>query len=83
MKENRWKDRYTRIMTITWESPLDNVQPNQDGSYFDLLIGNTVTIYRGGPESRSGKLLDVQSDYMTLYTPNKAVISLSIRTCKN
>ena len=49
-------------------------QSKHDGSYFDFLIGKMVTIYRGGPESRSGKLLDVQSDYMTLYTPNKAVI---------
>src|SRR4051812_5756761 len=59
MKDNRWKDRY---------KVYDN---NMD---LDFLIGKMVTIHRGGPESRSGKLLDVQSDYMTLYTPNKAVI---------
>ncbi len=45
-----------------------------DRSYFDALKGKTVTIYRGGPESKSGKLLDVQSDYLTLYTQNNGVI---------
>ena len=53
----------------------DKPHSNHDGSYFDFLIGKMVTIFRGGPESRTGKLLDVQCDYLTLYTPpNKAVI---------
>ena len=36
-------------------------------SFLESLKGKTVTIYRGGPESKSGKLLDVKSDYVTLY----------------
>ena len=73
MKKNRWQDRYKDYDHYMWISTY-NPQSNHDGSYLDFLIGKMVTIYRGGPESRSGKLLDVQSDYMTLYTPNKAVI---------
>lgn len=34
------------------------------------LMGKYVTVYRGGPESKSGKLIDVQSDYITLYSNN-------------
>lgn len=36
-------------------------------SFLMALKGKTVTIYRGGPESKTGKLLDVQEDYITLY----------------
>ena len=73
MKDNTSKDP-NKENDNYMEKPNYNVQPKHDGSYFDQLIGNTVTIYRGGPESKSGKLLDVQSDYMTLYTSDKAVI---------
>ena len=73
MKDNRWKDRYKDNDNYKGKSNY-YAQPKHDGSYFDFLIGKMVTIYRGGPESRTGKLLDVQSDYMTLYTPNKPVI---------
>lgn len=39
-------------------------------SFLEDLRGNEVTIYRGGPESRTGKLVDVQSDYITLCVDN-------------
>lgn len=35
-------------------------------SFLEALKGKTVTIYRGGPESKTGKLLDVKDDYITL-----------------
>ncbi|MGG1689639.1 hypothetical protein [Heyndrickxia ginsengihumi] len=37
------------------------------------LIGQNVTIYRGGPESKSGVILDVQKDYLALYTQQEIV----------
>src|SRR3954453_12313575 len=58
---NIWKDRYKKDRY----KQVENI---------DSLKGKMVTIYKGGPESKSGKLLDVQSDYLTLYTQNKAVI---------
>ena len=39
-------------------------------AFLESLKGKTVTIYRGGPESKTGKLLDVQSDYVTLCAQN-------------
>jgi spore coat protein B len=39
-------------------------------AFLESLKGKVVTIYRGGPESKTGKLLDVQSDYVTLYAQN-------------
>lgn len=41
----------------------NSVEPN---AYLATLKGKRVTIYRGGPESRVGRLLDVQSDYVAL-----------------
>lgn len=38
------------------------------------LIGKTVTVYRGGPESKTGKLLDVQSDYLVLFVESEAAM---------
>ncbi|MFC3884193.1 spore coat protein [Bacillus songklensis] len=35
-------------------------------SFFTPLVGKVVTVYRGGPESKTGILLDVNSDYLTL-----------------
>jgi spore coat protein B len=40
---------------------------NSYHAFLESLHGKTVTIYRGGPESKTGKLLDVQTDYVTLY----------------
>lgn len=39
-------------------------------SFLQSLKGKQVTIYRGGPESKSGVLLDVQQDYVTVYAQN-------------
>ena len=39
-------------------------------SYLEKLKGRMVTMYRGGPESKAGILLDVKSDYVALYTQN-------------
>jgi spore coat protein B len=46
--------------------------PNLDSyhSFLQSLIGEEVQVYRGGPESKQGKLLDVQSDYITVYAQN-------------
>ena len=39
-------------------------------SFLMALKGKTVTIYKGGPESKQGRLLDVKPDYITLYAQN-------------
>ncbi|WML53022.1 spore coat protein [Neobacillus sp. PS3-12] len=46
--------------------------PNLDSyhSFLQSLIGEEVQVYRGGPESKTGKLLDVQSDFITVYAQN-------------
>jgi spore coat protein B len=46
--------------------------PNLDSyhSFLQSLIGEEVQVYRGGPESKKGKLLDVQSDFITVYAQN-------------
>ena len=74
---NRWQDRY-KDYDHYMEKSTNNPHSNHDGSYFDFLIGKMVTIYRGGPESRTGKLLDAQYDYLTLYTPQQGCNLLSI-----
>ena len=81
MKDNTSKD-HNKDNDNYMEKPNSNVEPKRDSSYLDHLIGNTVTFYRGGPESKNGKLLDVQSDYMTLYTSDKAVIYYQSEHCK-
>ncbi|MGX1982869.1 spore coat protein B [Thermolongibacillus altinsuensis] len=40
------------------------------------LIGKNVTVYRGGPESKTGRLIDVQSDYLTLLVENQQEVSV-------
>ncbi|MDP4087536.1 MAG: spore coat protein [Bacillota bacterium] len=39
-------------------------------SFLMALKGKTVTIYKAGPESKKGKILDVKPDYITLYAQN-------------
>ncbi|MDP4087356.1 MAG: spore coat protein [Bacillota bacterium] len=39
-------------------------------SFFATLKGKTVTIYKGGPESKKGKLLAVNPDFITLLVEN-------------
>ena len=83
--KNDWQDRYRDYKQDdnTYydkdhgkdnSAPSARPQSHPDHSNMDSLKGKTVTIYRGGPESKSGKLLDRQLDYLTLYTPNKEVI---------
>jgi spore coat protein B len=43
---------------------------NSYHSFLESLKGKMVTIYRGGPESKTGILLDVRSDFVTLCTQN-------------
>ncbi|MED3915029.1 spore coat protein [Priestia megaterium] len=45
-----------------------NIQMPDKGysSHFKPLKGRVVTVYRGGPESKTGYLVDVQSDYLIL-----------------
>ncbi|MCG3084177.1 spore coat protein CotH [Anoxybacillus sp. LAT_35] len=47
---------------------------NQPNDELKALIGKTVTVYRGGPESKTGKLVDVQVDYLALANENEASI---------
>lgn len=47
---------------------------NQPNDELKALIGKTVTVYRGGPESKTGTLVDVQADYLALANENKASI---------
>lgn len=47
------------------------------------LIGSKVRIFRGGPESRDGVLLDKQSDYLTLYTKQDGVVYYNLHHIKS
>ena len=38
------------------------------------LVNKTIKINRGGPESKSGKLLAVNDDYLVLYTEEDGVV---------
>jgi spore coat protein B len=38
------------------------------------LIGKNVTVYQGGPKSKTGKLIDIQSDYLSLSLENQQKI---------
>jgi spore coat protein B len=44
----------------------NSVNSNPYRAFLKPLIGKIVKVYRGGPESREGQLLDVQSDYVAL-----------------
>ncbi|MFC0272717.1 spore coat protein [Metabacillus herbersteinensis] len=39
-------------------------------AFLESLKGRVVKVYRGGPESKTGTLLDVQSDYVALLSQN-------------
>ncbi len=50
---------------------------NHDISYYHFLHSmqdKIVTVYRGGPESKRGKLVAVKSDYIALQTEKKPFI---------
>ncbi|MEC1612004.1 spore coat protein CotH [Bacillus mojavensis] len=49
---------------------------NHDISYYNFLHSmqdKIVTVYRGGPESKKGKLVAVKSDYIALQTEEKTI----------
>jgi spore coat protein B len=52
----------------TYESSADS---NFYHRFLQPLIGKTVTVYIGMPESKTGKLLNVQSDYIVLLPENQ------------
>jgi len=37
------------------------------------LLGRNITVYRGGPESKTGKLLDIKEDCVVIYADNKTI----------
>ncbi|MBB2482412.1 spore coat protein CotH [Bacillus sp. APMAM] len=37
------------------------------------LLSKNITVYRGGPESKTGKLMDVKPDYLVIYADNKII----------
>jgi spore coat protein B len=41
-------------------------QSVESNAYLKSLVGKSVKVFRGGPESCEGRLLDVQSDYVAL-----------------
>jgi spore coat protein B len=41
-------------------------QSVESNAYLKSLVGKRVKVFRGGPESSEGRLLDVQSDYIAL-----------------
>jgi spore coat protein B len=52
----------------TYESSTDS---NFYHGFMESLIGKTVTVYRGGPESKTGRLIAVQPDYIVLLPENQ------------
>ncbi|MFX3673610.1 MAG: hypothetical protein ACE3JQ_04045 [Paenisporosarcina sp.] len=45
-----------------------------EDNYLSSLIGRVVQIYRGGPDSNNGWLMDVNEDYLTLQKDNGEII---------
>lgn len=62
-----------------------NHQCNEDRfhSFLESLKGRKVTIYRHGPESKIGRLLDVQSDYIVLEVENNKHVYYQIHHVKS
>ncbi|OWP58922.1 spore coat protein [Bacillus velezensis] len=44
-----------------------------DDNFLHTMEGKVITVYRGGPESKTGRLADIQSDYIALQVDNKIV----------
>ena len=42
-------------------------------AYFSSLIGRSVQVYRGGPNSNEGTLLDVNGDYLAILERNSVI----------
>jgi spore coat protein B len=54
----------------------NEMNTNEYHEFLVPLIGKNVTVYRGGPESKTGKLIDVQSDYLALSVENQQEVSV-------
>ena len=52
-------------------------------SYLEKLVGKTVTVFKGGPHSRTGELLAVQSDYLVLKTEDQQVVYYPLTQLKS
>ncbi|MCV2522476.1 hypothetical protein OES40_09160 [Bacillus velezensis] len=37
-----------------------------DDNFLHAMEGKVITVYRGGPESKTGRLADIQSDYIAV-----------------
>lgn len=61
----------------------ENSMSAQRNDEFKSLIGKTVTVYRGGPESKQGTLLDVNNDHIVLLTEDDGVVFYHIHHIKS
>ncbi|USK69322.1 hypothetical protein [Peribacillus asahii] len=52
-------------------------------SYLEKLVGKTVTVFKGGPHSRTGELLAVQSDYLVIKTEDQQVVYYPLTQLKS
>ena len=51
--------------------------------YLDVMIGKHIKVDRGGPESRSGLLLDVKEDFFTILTKEDGVVYYNLQHIKS
>jgi spore coat protein B len=61
---------------------LKDSQSVESNAYLKSLLGKKIKVYRGGPESCEGRLLDVQSDYIALM-PEKSNDNSNNNNAKN
>ena len=50
--------------------------------YLEALKGKFVRVYKGGPESREGRLVEVRSDYIVLHTEENQLVYYAIEHLK-
>ncbi|WP_285765449.1 hypothetical protein [Peribacillus sp. SI8-4] len=50
--------------------------------YLEALKGKFVRVYKGGPESREGRLIEVRSDYIVLQTEENQIVYYPIEHLK-
>ncbi|MDV7764440.1 hypothetical protein [Peribacillus sp. CSMR9] len=50
--------------------------------YLEALTGKFVRVFKGGPDSREGKLLTVQSDYIVIQTEQNQLVYFAIEHLK-
>lgn len=51
--------------------------------YLESMIGKHIKVDRGGPESRSGMLLDVKDDFFTMLTKEDGVVYYNLQHIKS